>query len=104
MSGMGGMSGIPGAGGLRILHVLAGQSLGQGRGVNPLGDEVLDAGVDRASRIQRMAHLVGEEAAHADPALRERSLALAMAQRVVAVAAARQPEHQGEGRRPPPCR
>lgn len=35
------------AGGLpdrvKCLHVLAGQSLAQGRGVNPLGDEVLDA-------------------------------------------------------------
>ena len=28
---------------VKCLHVLAGQSLGQGRGVNPLGDEVLDA-------------------------------------------------------------
>jgi hypothetical protein len=27
---------------VKCLHVLAGQSLGQGRGVNPLGDEVLD--------------------------------------------------------------
>ena len=35
------------AGGLpnrvKCLHVLAGQSLGMGRGVNPLGDEVVDA-------------------------------------------------------------
>ena len=28
---------------VKCLHVLAGQSLAQGRGVNPLGDEVLDA-------------------------------------------------------------
>ena len=28
---------------VKCLHVLAGQALGQGRGVNPLGDEVLDA-------------------------------------------------------------
>ena len=27
---------------VKCLHVLAGQSLAQGRGVNPLGDEVLD--------------------------------------------------------------
>ena len=27
---------------VKCLHVLAGQALGQGRGVNPLGDEVLD--------------------------------------------------------------
>jgi hypothetical protein len=27
---------------VKCLHVLAAQSLGQGRGVNPLGDEVLD--------------------------------------------------------------
>jgi hypothetical protein len=27
---------------VKCLHVLAGQSLGQGRGVNPLGDEVVD--------------------------------------------------------------
>ncbi len=28
---------------VKCLHVLAGQSLGMGRGVNPLGDEVVDA-------------------------------------------------------------
>jgi hypothetical protein len=28
---------------VKCLHVLAGQALAQGRGVNPLGDEVLDA-------------------------------------------------------------
>jgi hypothetical protein len=28
---------------VKCLHVLAAQSLAQGRGVNPLGDEVLDA-------------------------------------------------------------
>ncbi len=28
---------------VKCLHVLAGQSLAQGRGVNPFGDEVLDA-------------------------------------------------------------
>jgi hypothetical protein len=28
---------------VKCLHVLAGQSLAQGRGINPLGDEVLDA-------------------------------------------------------------
>jgi hypothetical protein len=28
---------------VKCLHVLAGQSLAQGRGVNPLGDEVVDA-------------------------------------------------------------
>ena len=28
---------------VKCLHVLAGQSLAQGRGVNPLGDEVIDA-------------------------------------------------------------
>ncbi len=28
---------------IKCLHVLAGQSLAQGRGVNPLGDEVVDA-------------------------------------------------------------
>ena len=27
---------------VKCLHVLAGQALAQGRGVNPLGDEVLD--------------------------------------------------------------
>ena len=27
---------------VKCLHVLAGQSLAQGRGVNPFGDEVLD--------------------------------------------------------------
>ena len=27
---------------VKCLHVLAGQSLAQGRGVNPLGDEVVD--------------------------------------------------------------
>jgi hypothetical protein len=27
---------------VKCLHVLAGQSLAQGRGINPLGDEVLD--------------------------------------------------------------
>ena len=36
----------PSAGGMptrvKCLHVLAGQALAQGRGVNPLGDEVLD--------------------------------------------------------------
>ena len=32
--------GMPGR--VKCLHVLAGQSLAQGRGVNPLGDEVLD--------------------------------------------------------------
>jgi hypothetical protein len=38
--------GFPSAGGMpdrvKCLHVLAGQSLAQGRGVNPLGDEVVD--------------------------------------------------------------
>lgn len=33
--------GMPGR--VKCLHVLAGQALAQGRGVNPLGDEVLDA-------------------------------------------------------------
>ena len=28
---------------VKCLHVLAGQALAQGRGINPLGDEVLDA-------------------------------------------------------------
>jgi hypothetical protein len=28
---------------VKCLHVLAGQALAQGRGTNPLGDEVLDA-------------------------------------------------------------
>ena len=28
---------------VKCLHVLVGQSLAQGRGVNPLGDEVVDA-------------------------------------------------------------
>lgn len=46
--GVGGVPEIAGvsAGGMpdrvKCLHVLAGQSLAQGRGVNPLGDEVLD--------------------------------------------------------------
>ena len=40
------LEGFPSAGGMpdrvKCLHVLAAQALAQGRGVNPLGDEVLD--------------------------------------------------------------
>ena len=41
---------------VKCLHVLAGQALAQGRGVNPLGDEVLDAArrvVGRRARASR---------------------------------------------------
>ena len=44
---------------VKCLHVLAGQSLAMGRGVNPLGDEVLDrsaTGGPRAPASSRRLH------------------------------------------------